>query len=66
MLWFVDLDLTDLFKLIRRMPITKTNLAKTIRYYIQQMGSDEINHVQTVIIKVSSNSINVLLIIYAY
>ena len=65
-LWIIDLDLTDLFKLTRRMPITKTNLVKAIRDYILQMGADETKQVQTVIIKVSSNSINILVIIYTY
>jgi hypothetical protein len=48
------------------MPITKTILAKAIQKYIQEMGSDEIKHVHTIIIKVSSNSLNLLPIIYEY
>jgi hypothetical protein len=49
----IDLDLTDLFKVISRMPNTKTILAEVVKNYIEQMGMNTIN---TIAIKVSFRS----------
>jgi hypothetical protein len=62
----VDLDLVDLFKLIRRLPTAKIIVVKFVQNYIQQMGADAIEHAHTVALKVSCNSISLLLNKYLY
>jgi len=52
----IDLALTDLFKVISRMPNTKTILAEVVKNYIEQMGINAIKHIHTIAIKVSFRS----------
>jgi hypothetical protein len=62
----VDLDLVDLCKSVSRLPTAKIIVAKVVQNYIQKMGANAIEHVQTVALKVSCNSISLLPITYLY